>query len=208
MSLLIKLGRLDRARLTTYAYCMVANAKKITRTHFKTRFGGEMSSKDLGNHVAILRIVFGVMWAVDAALKWTPAFRNGFLDQINTAAQGQPGWLSWWFGFWGDFLSHNPHLFTVLTAIIESAIAIALIIGLARRTTYLSAAIFSLVLWGVAEGFGGSYSSSSTDIGAAVVYAVVFFALYGLERMAVPAHWSVDNYICKRLPWWSIVANP
>jgi len=50
--------------------------------------------------------------------------------------------------------------------------------------------------------------SGSTDIGTAVVYAVVFFALYGLDRLAVPPSWSVDSYIVKRLPWWAFVANP
>ena len=164
--------------------------------------------KNLDRHVAILRIVFGVMWTIDAAFKWRPAFGSGFMNQINSAAQGQPSWLHPWFSFWIHFLSHNPHLFAALTVIIESIIALALLIGLARRTTYLSAAVFSLLIWAVAEGFGGPYTSGSTDIGTAVVYAVVFFALYGLDRLAAPPKWSVDNYIIKRLPWWAMVANP
>lgn len=168
----------------------------------------KISSKKLSKHVAALRIVFGVMWTIDAIFKWQPAFAKGFMDQITSAAQGQPNWLNWWFSFWAHFLSHSPHLFAVLTAIIESLIALALLIGFARRTTYLSAAVFSLVIWGVAEGFGGPYTSASTDIGAALIYAVVFFALYGLDRLAVPPSLSVDNYIVKRVPWWAVVANP
>ena len=127
---------------------------------------------------------------------------------ITSASQGQPSWLNPWFHFWSTFLSHNPHLFAVLTAIIESLIAIALLFGIARRSTYVGATIFSLFIWGIAEGFGGPYSSSSTDIGAAVMYAVVFFALYGLERLAAPPKWSLDNYISKQVPWWSVIANP
>ncbi|HEV2403045.1 MAG TPA: DoxX family membrane protein [Candidatus Saccharimonadales bacterium] len=166
------------------------------------------NSKKLSRHVAILRIAFGIMWAIDAAFKWTPTFRNGFLDQVTSAAQGQPHWLNAWFHFWAQLLSHNPHLFAVLTAIVESLIAIALLSGLARRFTYLAAAVFSLMIWSIAEGFGGPYTAHSTDIGAAVMYAVVFFALYGLERLAVPPKWSVDNYIVKKLSWWAVVANP
>lgn len=105
-------------------------------------------------------------------------------------------------------MSHNPHLFALLTAVVESLIALALLIGFARRTTYLSAAVFSLLIWSIAEGFGGPYTSGSTDIGTAVVYAVVFFALYGLDRLAAPPKWSVDNYVVKKLPWWAMVANP
>lgn len=96
----------------------------------------------------------------------------------------------------------------MLVAIIESLIALALIFGFARRATYLSAIVFSLIIWGVAEGFGGLYTTASTDIGTAIIYAVVFFSLYGLERMAVPPKWTVDNYISTRIPWWAMLANP
>lgn len=130
------------------------------------------------------------------------------MDQINSAAHGQPGWLHPWFNFWVHVLSHNPHLFALLTAVVESLIALALLLGFARRMTYLSAAAFSLLIWAIAEGLGGPYTASSTDIGTAVIYAVVFFSLYGLERMAVPPRWSVDNYVAQKLSWWSVVANP
>jgi thiosulfate dehydrogenase [quinone] large subunit len=162
----------------------------------------------LAKHVAIFRIVFGVVWAIDATFKWLPSFRSGFLGQITAAAQGQPSWLAPWFNFWVRLLSHNPQLFAVLTAIIESLIAIALIFGLARRLTYCSAIVFTLMIWGIAEGFGGPYNSGSTDIGTAIIYAIVFFALYGLERLAVKPVWTVDNYISRKLKWWNIIANP
>jgi uncharacterized membrane protein YphA (DoxX/SURF4 family) len=162
----------------------------------------------LSKHVATLRIIFGLMWGIDAAFKWQAAFRDGFLDQIKSAADGQPGWLHGWFNFWIHLLSHNPHLFAMLVAVIETLIALALIFGFARRATYLAAVIFSLLIWAVAEGFGGPYSATSTDIGTGIIYAVVFFSLYGLDRLASRSKWSLDNYIVKRLPWWSVIANP
>ena len=148
------------------------------------------------------------MWLTDAYFKWSPTFQNSFLGQIQSAGQGQPAWMAQWFNLLINLISHNPHFFVVLTAFIETLIALTVILGLARRTSYLSAAIFSLLIWGVAEGFGGPYTSASTDIGTAIIYAVVFFALYGLERLASPPTWSLDNYIVKKIPWWSIVANP
>lgn len=151
----------------------------------------------ISHSTAYLRIVFGVIWAIDAVLKWQPAFLNGFLTYVKTAAQGQPSWLNWWFNFWLRLLAHNPQLFAVLTAIIESLIAIALILGLARRFTYITGALFSLFIWGIGEGFGGPYMKGSTDIGTSIIYAVVFLALYLLNQSA-PAIWSLDNYFKKK----------
>jgi nitrite reductase (NO-forming) len=167
-----------------------------------------IKTSELAKHVAILRIVFGVIWGIDAVFKWQPAFINGFSGIITSAAQGQPGWLSPWFSFWTHFLAYNPHLFAILTAVIESLIALALLFGLARRATYVTAAVFSLLIWSIAEGFGGPYSIASTDIGTAIMYAVVFFALYGLDRLSYPPKWSVDNYISKKIAWWAVIANP
>ena len=162
----------------------------------------------IARHVAILRIAFGCMWAIDAAFKWQPAFRNGFLDQVQSAAQGQPSWLSWWFNFWVQLLAHGPHFFAIVVAVSETLIALALIFGFARGITYLAAAVFSLLIWGVGEGFGGPYGQGSTDIGTGIVYVVVFLALYGLERVVTPSQWSLDGLISKRVSWWSTLTNP
>jgi nitrite reductase (NO-forming) len=162
----------------------------------------------LSKHVAALRIIFGLMWGIDAAFKWQPAFRASFLVQIQAAAVGQPTWLHGWFNFWISLLSHNPQAFAVVVAIIETLIALTLIFGISRRAAYLAAAIFSLLIWAIPEGFGGPYSATSTDIGTGIIYAVVFFSLYGLDRLAGKSRWSLDHYIMRRLPWWSIIANP
>ncbi|HVQ44316.1 MAG TPA: hypothetical protein VMT30_05115 [Candidatus Saccharimonadia bacterium] len=162
----------------------------------------------LATHVAILRLAFGAIWAVNAALKWMPSFASSFLDSVNGGAQGQPAWLGPWFHFWSQVLGSQPQAFASLVAVLESAIAIALITGFARRTIYLGAAAMSLLIWAIPQGFGGPYTSASTDIGAGIVYAMVFFALYGLERLATPARWAVDNLIIRKLPWWSVVASP
>ena len=164
-------------------------------------------SKNITFHAVTLRIVFGIIWLIDAILKWLPGFNNGFMEEIKSAAQGQPDWLHWWFQFWIQLLSHNQQFFVIIIAVIESLIAIALLLGFARRTTYIASAIFSLLIWSVGEGFGGPYVSGSTDIGAAIIYVLVFYALYVLDQ-AVKENWSIDNYIIKKLPWWAFIANP
>ncbi len=162
----------------------------------------------LSKHIALLRIAFGVIWLINAIFKWQPEFRTTFLDQATGAAQGQPDWLSGWFTFWTHILSLNPEGFAIVIAIIETLVALALIFGFARRSTYLLAAVFSLMIWAIPEGFGGPYTPGSTDVGAGIIYAVVFLSLYGLDRLASTSRWTLDNYITKKLTWWAVIANP
>ena len=44
-----------------------------------------------------LRISFGVIWLIDAILKWLPGFRSGYMGMIMGQAQGQPAVLKPWF---------------------------------------------------------------------------------------------------------------
>ncbi len=163
----------------------------------------------LGRRVAILRIVFGILWAIDASFKWRPAFVNGgFKDEVAGAAQGQPGWLHPWFQFWIRLLASHGRLFAYATALLESLIAAGLIVGFARRPGYIVAVVFSLGIWAIPEGFGGPYTAGATDIGTGVIYAVVFAALYGLEMAVSPSAWTVDGWLGRRFPWWESFAQP
>src|SRR6266851_7521420 len=40
--------------------------------------------------VAILRIAFGVIWAVDASLKWQPAFQANFQQMLSDVRKANP----------------------------------------------------------------------------------------------------------------------
>jgi hypothetical protein len=50
-----------------------------------------------------LRVSFGIIWLIDATLKWLPGFRSNYMGAIMGEAQGQPGWLKPWFDFWVNF---------------------------------------------------------------------------------------------------------
>ena len=154
-----------------------------------------------------LRISFGVIWLIDAILKWLPGFRAGYMDTIMGTAQGQPGWLRWWFDFWINLQHPRTNLFVDLVATAETLIALALIFGFARKLTYIAAAGLSLLIWATAEGFGGPYTSGSADIGTAIIYAVVFMGLLALSYYAGPARYSVDYYLERRISWWWKVAE-
>jgi uncharacterized membrane protein YphA (DoxX/SURF4 family) len=149
-----------------------------------------------------LRISFGVIWLIDAILKWLPGFRAGYMDTIMSQAQGQPGWLKPWFVFWINLQHPRVMFFAYLVAIVETLIALALIAGFARKITYISAIVFSLLIWATAEGFGGPYTAGAADIGTAVIYALVFASLLALSAYAGPARYSVDYYLEQKISWW------
>jgi uncharacterized membrane protein YphA (DoxX/SURF4 family) len=149
-----------------------------------------------------LRISFGIIWLIDAVLKWLPGFRADYMSTIMGQADGQPGWLKGWFDFWINLQHPRAVFFAYLVAAAETLIAVALIAGFARKLTYIAAIVFSLLIWATAEGFGGPYTSGAADIGTAVIYAVVFAALLALSYYAGPARYSADYYLEHKISWW------
>jgi nitrite reductase (NO-forming) len=156
---------------------------------------------------AAVRVAFGMVWLADAALKWPPTYRTNFLDQLRTGARGQPRWLHPWFHLVVRLVSPRIGLFAYGTAVLETLLALALIAGFARKFTYIGGAVYSLLVWATAEGFGGPYSGSSTDIGAAIIYTVVFLALLVMNARSGNSRYSVDRLIERRWPWWERVAE-
>lgn len=154
--------------------------------------------------IALLRIAFGVIWAVDASLKWQPAYQANFSQIISGVAVGQPGLLSWWFAAWQLIFSGRAPIFAVLTATTEGYLAFALITGFARKLTYSLGIAYGLFLWSVAEGFGRPYApGTNTDVGAAIVYSLVFWALLLVDA----GHMSVDRLIAARSPAWRRISS-
>ena len=143
----------------------------------------------------VLRIVFGVIWAIDAWFKWQPDFIHNFTDYLGGAQQGQPAIVHHWIAFWINVVGVDPHVFAYLVAIGETAVALGLLLGVFTNLTNVTGALLALVIWSTAEGFGGPYEAGSTDIGAAVIYVLVFAGLFlsraglylGLDQKLTPA---------------------
>jgi uncharacterized membrane protein YphA (DoxX/SURF4 family) len=153
------------------------------------------------------RIGFGLIWLIDAVLKWLPGFRSTYVSAVTGAAQGQPGWLKWWFDFWVKLQTPRPTLFVYLVAVLETVVALAIIFGFARKLTYIMSAVFGVVIWAVAEGFGGPYMQGSSDIGTAIIYAVVSMGLLTLCYYVGASRLSIDFHLEKRISWWWKVAE-
>src|SRR6204780_5658342 len=154
-----------------------------------------------------LRITFGMIWLIDAVLKWLPGFRSGYMGMISGAGKGQPGWLHGWFSFWTNLQRPHPGFYVTLVAVLETLVALAVLLGFARKVSYFAAAGFSVVIWAVAEGFGGPYASGASDIGTAVIYALVFMCLLTLSAYTGPDTYSVDHYLEKKISWWWKIAE-
>lgn len=155
-----------------------------------------------------VRVGFGLIWALDAALKWLPGFRDTYPSMITDAAQGQPGWLAGWFSFWDQSIAHAPTLFAVLLALAETAIALSLILGIAQRVGFTGGIVLALLIWAIGEGFGGPYTSGASDIGAAIMYAVLFAGLWlAVPRTVRTAAPALDHKLASHRAWrWATFA--
>lgn len=142
-----------------------------------TRTEATQLSRGRRDGIGILRIVFGVVWAIDAWFKWQPDFVNNFTSYLSGAQADQPQVIHHWIGFWINMVGVDPTFFAYFVAVAETLIAIALIFGVFTNLTAVGGALMSLVIWSTAEGFGGPYTAGSTDIGAAVIYVLVFAGL-------------------------------
>ncbi len=156
---------------------------------------------------AALRVAFGIIWVVNAGFTWTSQFANHYVGYLHNAAQGQPAWSAFWFDAWIAVVTPHAGLFVWLTRIITTLLAAALMLGIARKSVYFAGALFSLLVWSTAEGFGGPYVVGAANMGAGIVYVLVFIALITINSHFGPSPYSVDYYLEKRWPWWRRVAE-
>ena len=154
-----------------------------------------------------LRVAFGLIWVANAAFTWTSGFAVHYVGYLHNAAQGQPAWSAWWFNAWIALVTPHADLFIWATRIIETALALALVLGFARKTVYVLGALFSLLVWSTAEGFGGPYVVGATNMGSGIVYVLVFIALMVINSRSGPSPYSLDFYIEKVWPAWRRVSE-
>lgn len=146
-----------------------------------------------------LRFVFGLVWVIDGLMKFVYMAPSDVVDLVQGAGQGQPDWLAGWFSFWATLVSANPPFILYLVGALELVLGLVLILGFMRKVAYFGGIILSLLIWSIDEGFGGPYGPGSTDIGAAVVYVFVFFALLIIDASSSPSEYSLDAIIQRKM---------
>ncbi|MBX3631401.1 MAG: multicopper oxidase domain-containing protein [Simplicispira sp.] len=156
---------------------------------------------------AALRVAFGIIWMVNAAFTWTPGFAANYAGYLRNAAEGQPAWSAWWFNAWIALVEPQPTLFLWLTRLATTALALAVLFGLARRTVYVIGALYSLLIWSTAGGFGGPYTIGASNSGVALTYVLIFAVLIAINHRTGTSRYSLDYFIEAKWPAWSWVAE-
>jgi nitrite reductase (NO-forming) len=162
----------------------------------------EWAERNLGQIRSSLRKLFGLVWGLDAALKFLPQTPFWFSERVLAASIGQPAWLGSWFAFWVHQTSASAALDVSLVAGLEFALAFALFTGFLRKLAYIGGIALSLLIWAVPEGFGGPYVPGSFDIGTGLVYALAFLLLLALEVSHDSSRGTLDARIERRIPGW------
>jgi thiosulfate dehydrogenase [quinone] large subunit len=147
--------------------------------------------------IGLMRVAFGVAWAVAAWLKWQPAFINGFSDQLRSAIDGQPHIVQVWLGFWLTIVHANPTLFAVVEASTETLLAVCFLLGLFTDVACIIGMLLALGIWSIPEAFGGPYiAGQSTDIGTAFPYIILCALLLCVHA---GRYYGIDNLLASRL---------
>jgi nitrite reductase (NO-forming) len=148
---------------------------------------------------AVVRILFGVIWTIDATFKWLPGFIHGQTldDELGAASQVHTPVIHQWIELWHSVGTAHPGAFAVGTAVIETGIALCVLSGAFTNVVFIGSAIFSFGIWSAAEGFHLPWSKSGiTDLGPSVGYIAASLALY---FAAAGATWSLDGWLRPRL---------
>ncbi|HEY1197364.1 MAG TPA: DoxX family protein [Thermoplasmata archaeon] len=158
---------------------------------------------------SILRILVGIVWTVDGALKFYSGFAGNFLTDLQGTQQSAPSWLSGWFTFWVNVTTPNPTAVVYTVGAFELLLGFALILGFMRKIAYAGGVLLALLIWSIPEGFGGLYTITpeTTDIGTGILYAFAMSGLILINAAHGPSRWSLDYYIERRFPGWARIAE-
>lgn len=153
-----------------------------------------LSGRQNGNAVApngfwtAGRLLFALLWAFDAALKWQPYFLTHFMAQITQAADGQPAWIAAYIGLVATVVRWiGPVVVAVAVALLETVLAISLLTRWWERLFVPLGLLYSLGVWATAEGLGGPYTAAGTGVrgnvlGNVLIYAVIYLFLLVPQR--------------------------
>lgn len=157
---------------------------------------------------AVVRIGFGLVWAIDASFKWLPGFIHGQTlgDELGQGAAVRTPGVHQWIQMWHIVATAAPGAFALGTALTETCIAAGLVFGVVSNAVFVGSALYSLGIWSSAEAFGLPWTAPGiTDLGPAVAYAFASLALFCAQAGAA---WSVDARLRPKLGRLAWVASP
>lgn len=163
------------------------------KTEVLERLAAPTSTYGRRRLAAGVRIAFGVIWAVDATFKWLPGFIHGqTIDKELSGGEAvHTPLIHQWLELWHGIGASAPAAFAVGTAIIETLIALALLLGAFSNAVFIGSAVFSLGIWTTAEHFHLPWTKAGiTDLGPSIGYVIASLALF---CAAAGSTWSLDR---------------
>ncbi|MBF9072660.1 hypothetical protein [Streptacidiphilus fuscans] len=160
------------------------------------------------HRAAVVRIGFGLVWAVDASFKWLPGFIHGqtISDELGQGTAIHTPVIHQWLQLWHTIGGASPGAFAVVTAVTETAIALGLILGVFSNAVFVGSALYALGVWSTAEAFGLPWNTPGiTDVGPSVAY---IFASLALLHAHAGATWSLDARLRPRLGRLAWLSGP
>jgi thiosulfate dehydrogenase (quinone) large subunit len=157
---------------------------------------------------AIVRILFGIVWSIDAVFKWLPGFIGGQTlgHELGKSAEIQIPVVHGWLQLWNIVGLADPHAFAVGIAIVESVLALLVLTGAFSNVAFLGTALLSAGIWSGAEGFHLPWGSDGqTDLGPSVGYIIASLALF---YAVAGSRWSIDVWLRPRLGRAGWLASP
>ena len=111
-----------------------------------------------------------------------------------------------WLQLWHGIGTANPGAFALGTAIIETLIALGLLLGAFSNLVFIGSAIFSFGIWSTAEHFHLPWTKPGiTDLGPSIGYVIAALALF---CCAAGSTWSVDRKLRDRLGNYAWLTSP
>jgi hypothetical protein len=126
-----------------------------------------------------LTVALGVLWLLDAALQYQPyMFTTAFPSEvIASTAAGNPDWIASPVHWSAQLIASNVLLYNALFATVQLVIALGLLFTATVRIALAGSVLWSLLVWWLGEGLGGSLAGPVSPLvgfpGAVVVYALI-----------------------------------
>jgi hypothetical protein len=130
-----------------------------------------------------IQIALGCLWLLDGLLQFQSfMYSHAFIAKaLEPAAKGQPGFIGGPIDTLAHFYGHDLTLWNTLSAEIQCAIGLGLIVS--RKTVkpaLLASCVWAPIVWWFGEGFGGLTSNTLPSPLMGAPGAVILYALIGL----------------------------
>lgn len=157
---------------------------------------------------AVIRIGFGIIWGINASFKWLPGFIHGqtIAGEFRSTSKIDTPVIHEWIQLWKVIATADPAAFAVGTAVVETLIALCLLLGAFSNAVFVGSAVFAFGIWSTVEGFHLPWTRPGiTDLGPAAAYP---FASLALLCAAAGSTWSLDQTLRARLGRFAWLTSP